>query len=240
MSAVNKLLNIALNEVGYLEKRSPSQLDSKTSNAGTGNYTKYARDMMKYNTAIYVNGYAWCDTFVDWCLVQAFGAANAKKLIHDWSAYTPTSAGFYKNKGRWHKSPQRGDQIFFKNAKGIICHTGLVYDVDSKYVYTVEGNTSSASGVVANGGAVAKKKYSLTYSLIAGYGRPDYSIVEEEEEMAEPIYNWTLACPEWSRPYVQKALDNGYIKGNEKGELQLTDTKIWCLVVMLRIMGIME
>ena len=116
---INKLITVALNEVGYLEKRSPSQLDSKTSNAGTGNYTKYARDMMKYNTAIYVNGYAWCDTFVDWCMVQAFGAVNAKKLIHDWSAYTPTSAGFYKNKGRWHKSPQEVIRYFSKMPKAL-------------------------------------------------------------------------------------------------------------------------
>jgi peptidoglycan hydrolase-like protein with peptidoglycan-binding domain len=41
-------------------------------------------------------------------------------------------------------------------------------------VYTVEGNTSSAAGVVANGGAVAKKQYSLSYGRIAGYGRPKY------------------------------------------------------------------
>ena len=66
MSAINKLLNIALNEAGYLEKSSPHNLDSKTANAGKGNYTKYARDMMKISAPIYVNGYAWCDTFVDW------------------------------------------------------------------------------------------------------------------------------------------------------------------------------
>ncbi len=240
MNAINKLLNIALNEVGYLEKSSPRSLDSKTANAGKGNYTKYARDMMEISAPIYVNGYAWCDTFVDWCFVKAFGAVNTKKLICDWSAYTPTSAGFYKNNGRWYKSPERGDQIFFKNKSGVICHTGFVYDVDAHYVYTVEGNTSSASGVVANGGSVARKKYDLNYWYIAGYGRPDYSIVEEEEPMHETEYNWTLACPEWTRPYVQKALDNGYIKGDDKGALHLTDTKIWCLVVMMRMMGIME
>ena len=34
------------------------------------------------------------------------------------------------------------------------------------------------SGVVANGGAVEKKKYKLTYSRIAGYGRPKYPKAE--------------------------------------------------------------
>ena len=171
---INKLITVALNEVGYLEKKSKSSLDAKTANAGNANYTKYARDLSKYNAGIFANGYAWCDTFVDWCFVQAFGAEIAKKLIHGWSAYTPTSAGYYKNAGEWKPKAQKGDQIFFKDAKGTICHTGIVYDVDSTYVYTVEGNTSSESGLVANGGSVAKKKYKLGYARIAGYGRPNY------------------------------------------------------------------
>ena len=41
MSAIDKLIQIAENEVGYLEKRSNSQLYNKTANAGSGNYTKY-------------------------------------------------------------------------------------------------------------------------------------------------------------------------------------------------------
>ena len=175
---VKKLIDIALAEVGYLEKKNKTSLDSKTANAGSKNYTKYARDMMKYHAGIYVNGYAWCDTFVDWCFMKAFGSDKAKELIHGWSAYTPTSASYYKQKGEWHTSPKVGDQIFFKGTNGVICHTGIVYKVDSTYVYTVEGNTSSASGVVANGGAVEKKKYKLNYSRIAGYGRPKYPKAE--------------------------------------------------------------
>ena len=42
MSTVNDVLKIALAEVGYLEKRSNADLDSKTANAGSNNYTKYA------------------------------------------------------------------------------------------------------------------------------------------------------------------------------------------------------
>lgn len=235
---IQDLLNIALNEVGYLEKSSNSQLEYKTANTGKGNFTKYAKDMSKCHAGIYANGYAWCDTFVDWCFVQAFDVSIAKDLIGDWSAYTPTSAEYYKRRGLWYTdAPQIGDQIFFYNSKKTeICHTGLVYKVDTKYVYTIEGNTSSTEGVVDNGGCVAKKQYLKTYNRIAGYGRPPYP-VEEEEEM---IYNWTLACPEWTRPYVQKALDLGWIHGDEKGQLGLTDTKIWCLIVMLRALNIME
>ena len=69
------VIKIALDEVGYLEKESNKSLDSNTANAGDENYTKYARDLDKisdfYNGK--KNGYAWCDVFVDWCFVQAFG-----------------------------------------------------------------------------------------------------------------------------------------------------------------------
>ena len=43
------------------------------------------------------------------------------------------------------------------------------------YVHTIEGNTSGGSTLVANGGGVHQKKYTLTSSYIQGYGRPAYS-----------------------------------------------------------------
>lgn len=178
------VINIARNEVGYLEKASNKNLDDKTANAGKNNYTKYARDLDAipgfYNYK--KNGYEWCDIFVDWCLVKAFGADKAKELLRQpdksLGAGCKYSMNYYKANGQLYSKPAVGDQIFFKNSDGDITHTGLVYDVDKTYVYTIEGNTSSASGVVANGGAVAKKKYKLSYAKIAGYGRPDYDLPE--------------------------------------------------------------
>ena len=61
-----------------------------------------------------------------------------------------------------------------------------------------------------------------------------------KEEIKVNYYDWTEACPEWSIPYVQKALDMGFIKGDEQGRLRLTDDRIWCLVVSMRINGIMK
>lgn len=175
----NVVVQIALGEVGYLEKKTNSNLDDKTSNAGSNNFTKYARDLAKisgfYNGN--KNGYAWCDVFVDWCFVQAFGVENTKRLLCQYGqlgAGCKYSYNYYKSQGQVTTTPMVGNQIFFKNKSGDITHTGLVYDVDAKYVYTVEGNTSSASGVVANGGAVAMKKYKLNYQYIAGYGCPAY------------------------------------------------------------------
>ena len=177
-----KLIEIAEAEVGYLEKASNKNLESKTANAGKNNYTKYADYFDKEYTNFYngkKNGYAWCDMFVDWCFVQAFGKERGRTIIFQplksCGAGCEFSRKYYKEKGRLYSKPKMGDQIFFYNSsKTEVAHTGIVYKVDNSKVYTIEGNTSSASGVVANGGAVAKKSYSLTYSRIAGYGRPDY------------------------------------------------------------------
>ena len=176
-NTVDKVLNIAELEVGYLEKKSNAQLDSKTANAGYNNYTKYCRDMHKIYPSVMDFPAAWCDCFVDWCFYKVYGKANAKSLLAgDFNDNTVISAQLYKNKNAWYKSPKVGDQIFFTDSKGGICHTGLIYNVDTLYVYTIEGNTSGASGVVANGGGVCKKKYAKTYSRIAGYGRPKYDV----------------------------------------------------------------
>ena len=179
---VSEVLRIAKAEVGYLEKASNKSLDSKTANAGNGNYTKYARDLDAisgfYNGK--KNGFAWCDVFVDWVFVKAFGANNAKTLLcqpsNSLGAGCNYSANYYKNKGQFYTNgPIPGDQIFFCNrTKKRAIHTGLVIKVDSKYVYTIEGNTSGASGVIANGGGVFEKKYVLTNPSIYGYGRPKY------------------------------------------------------------------
>lgn len=167
----DKVINIALQEVGYLEKKSNKDLDNKTANAGSANYTKYGRDMG-------CNGYAWCDAYVDWCFVKAYGKESAKRLLGGFSNYTPTSAGYFKKMNRYYEVPQKGDIIFFKNAERI-CHTGLVTRVSNGTVYTIEGNTSKGSSVIRNGGGVYQKQYSISNPRIDGYGRPDYSIISE-------------------------------------------------------------
>ena len=50
MSAIDKLIQIANAEVGYLEKSSNSQLDSKTANAGTARLTTMAATSSRVNT----------------------------------------------------------------------------------------------------------------------------------------------------------------------------------------------
>ena len=173
MSAAEKLIHIAKEEVGYLEKKSMKDLDHKTANAGTNNYTKYARDLYPS-----LQGQPWCDMFVDWCFVRAFGQITAREMVGGgFSAYTPTSAQYYKDKGRWNQVPQPGDQVFFKNSDRIY-PTGIVEKTTADKIYTIEGNTSAAKEVVANGGGVWEKSYHLTHKAIAGYGRPDWTLAD--------------------------------------------------------------
>lgn len=135
------------------EKKITHYLDSKTGNTGYNNYTKYARDLYiawYYNGN--KNGFAWCDSFVDWCFYKAYGASEGQRIecqTGNLGAGCSYSAQYYKAQGRYDKTPKVGDQIFFLDSAGVINHTGLVYAVDSTTVYTVEGNTSGASGVVA-------------------------------------------------------------------------------------------
>lgn len=176
-----KLVNIALAEVDYSEKKSNSQLDDKFANAGKNNWTKYARDLDKipeiYNGN--KNGYEWCDVFVDWCFVQAYGVDAMQVLLRQpdesLGAACKYSARYFRNKGQFFTSdPQVGDQIFFGKV-GNESHTGIVVDVIGNTVYTVEGNTSDGVKVVPNGGEVCKKSYRIGSSDIAGYGRPAWN-----------------------------------------------------------------
>lgn len=195
-NTVDKVLAIAEAEVGYLEKsksaylKSKAVLDKKTEGAGSDNYTKYGRDMHAIYPAVMDFPAAWCCCFCEWCFYKAYGISTAKSLLGgNFDDYTVAAAQLYKNKKAYYprgNTPKVGDQIFFKNSTRI-CHTGLVYKVDSKYVYTIEGNTSSGSEVIANGGGVYKKKYLLTNTRIDGYGRPKYDVVTTTSTTSKSI-----------------------------------------------------
>lgn len=169
----SKVLEIAAAEVGYKEKKSNAQLEDKTANAGSNNYTKYARDFDEK----YPNWYnykkqtvAWCDMFVDWCFLSAFGYQKALELLcqpeKSAGAGCTYSAGYFRAKGQFYTSgPKPGDQIFFGSSINSCEHTGLVEKVENSKVYTIEGNAEDQ---------VKRCTYSLNSSNIVGYGRPKY------------------------------------------------------------------
>lgn len=166
--AIDALIATAEKEVGYLEKKSNSQLDSKTANAGSANYTKYWRDVKPE-----WNGYAWCAAFISWLMMKTFGLETAKKLLKHWPyTYCPAMKDYFT----LYANPQRGDIVIFYR-KGKFAHTGLVTKVEGDKFYTIEGNTSSGSEIIPNGGAVCAKSYYNSQLPGTKFCRPDYSIV---------------------------------------------------------------
>lgn len=220
MANPQKVIDVALSQVGYHEKASNSQLDDKYANAGSNNWNKYARDIDEKYPDWYngkKNGYDWCDIFVDWCFITAYGRSEAQKLLcqpnHSLGAACPYSYGYFNDKGQVGTSPKKGAQIFF----GDLEHTGIVVDFDNSYVYTVEGNTGS--------GEVCKKKYSRNSSWIYGYGYPAYDEVTPSPSptpQPTPSGNaWTGGYPSLpSRGYYQKG--DGYSTYvNKKPDIKL-------------------
>lgn len=169
-AVINKVISIAKNEIGYLEKKSNSQLDSKTANAGSANYTKYWRDIK-----LSYQGEPWCAAFVSWCFMKAFGQDKAKKLLKHWPyVYCPTLGNlFVKN-----ANPKVGDIVIFYH-NGTFTHTGIVTAVNGDKFSTVEGNTSGASGIIANGGGVCAKSYLNSQMPGTKFCTPDWSIVAD-------------------------------------------------------------
>jgi len=246
------VIALALSQAGYLESNSSGSYAGTT--AGSGNYTEY-----NYNMGNWGSGYAyeWCATFCSWALYQA--QCTNQSSISDWcrnykytnSAYIWREVGcahwadqlryygyfkYSKHNGGTY-APQTGDLIFFDWAGGKSGedHIGLVVYSDSSYVYTIEGNTSDAQGLVSAGGGVFFKKYALSYGYITGYGVLPYKTVSSVPKIdysgakptagyyintnsTKPVYasetatgaSWTL--PRFSMFEVTEICSNGRVK----------------------------
>ena len=160
----------------YLEKKSNAYLDDFTKNAGDKNYTKFARDVNNWNQPG-CQGQPWCAVYQFWKLVKVFGLTKALQIMGGGFYNCQSVTRHAKQKGTWHSTPKKGALIIFRNGS----HIGSVNSYDATYVYTNEGNTSSAPGVVANGGACRNKKYKLTDSAIDGYVWIDYGTTEDQK-----------------------------------------------------------
>ena len=146
-------------QVGYVE--------------GANNYNKFAP---KWTAAGGWNAQnqLWCDIFVDCAFIECFGVDMASKLTYQpkggFSALCSASANYYKANNAWFSTPDIGDQVFFYSGGGIN-HTGIVVGVTGGMVTCVEGNSSDA---------VRRNTYAVTSSYVAGFGRPNWSVVSTQ------------------------------------------------------------
>ena len=205
MSEIDSLRTTAIDEVGYLEKswaaynENPEVIYDKIAGAGRDNVTKYAKemdDLEVYNGP--KQGYAWCKVFVDWCFVNSFGLDRAADLLLTWTASCTQAYNTFRANGQAISNPRPGDLVFFGDCE----HIGIVMDVDESKIYTVEGNTSGTTGLVANGGQVAQKEYSRNSRYIYGYARPNYEGEPEPPTPPEPSGDETIReIQEWVNTY---------------------------------------
>ncbi len=181
------IVNIAKSQVGYQEGGSSSQLSGTV--RGNGNYTEYGRwyglqDM-------------WCAMFVSWCANVA-GVSTSVVPSH---SYTPTGLNWFKNKGQAYSratiaaggyTPQPGDIIYFKSSRNqnITNHVGIVTKYSNGTIYTVEGNTSSAT-ISTNGGAVCEKSYSISNTYIVYVCSPKYTTGVSGSSMKSVVFDAT-------------------------------------------------
>jgi hypothetical protein len=178
---------VALTQSTYLEADSSSGQDGET--GGSSNMTEYGA----YTN---VNGAAWCASFCSWCIytaevtdIRGTESYMARNEYYWSECYVPYWSQFLDDQGRYEYAayyggsykPQPGDLIFFTyyNTPLDEDHIGLVVYSDNSYVYTIEGNTSSQDGLESEGGGVFFKKYSLSSSTVAGYGRLPYKTVSD-------------------------------------------------------------
>lgn len=194
--AVKKLVDYAKSQVGYAPTSGKRNKFAEKLDA-LGNF---------YNGP--KNGYDWCDVFADCCFVECFGAEIGRNMV-----YQPTysagagcgySANYYKAHNAWHGVPQVGDQIFYGYNGGD--HTGIVVGTTSDAVTTVEGNW---------GNAVVTRTLQKTDYRIAGYGRPNWSLVSAAEDTPAPVVE--PAKPVADKTYTVKAGDTLWAIANEFG-----------------------
>jgi len=188
---VEDVVNIAIEEDGYLEKKSNAYLDDKTKNAGNKNYTKYARDIYQKGKSILngnKQGSAYCAVGTIWDIFKASGWSVSKTRYVLCLPNSPCAAAgvkyykaYFESAERYDKNPKVGDIIFFNHDKDKDPeHVGLVIKVTDKQVKTEEWNTSK------NGKqGVFQKTYNRTDSKILGYGHPRYD-TKPSPEPPEP------------------------------------------------------
>lgn len=171
------VVKLAENEVGYLEKSRANFslygvncLYYKEKYAGHDNLTKYAYEVG------HPNGFAWCQSFIAWTFMTAYGRDIADRLLADKleSASTMEVKNAMVKAGRLVAlvKAEPGDLVYRSRSGG--GHVGLVVGrSDSGQIITVEGNSSASDITAWNGGAVVKHVGASWEWCV----RPDWSIL---------------------------------------------------------------
>ena len=151
-----RMVDIAVKEIG--------------NNSGDNSHHKYEAFNGLRDSA------AWCAAFVTWVAGQAgyLDKGFFPRYVRCEPDYFRKLGAVEHREGDGY-NPVAGDIIFFKNAV-TITHTGIVISSDSKYVYTVEGNTNCEGEAASRCGRSygVSKKSRVRPGNIWGYMTPKY------------------------------------------------------------------
>ena len=191
MAKLDDLIALAKSEEGYIEKASNANLDSKTANKGTNNYTKYSRDVNN-SGLMGCHAQPWCATYQFWLEMKTFGKEQALK---NWNMTSNSYVGYncfstynkFKAVGKVGMTPKLGALVIFT-----FSHMGRVIDIYSrngvKYYLCAEGNTSSNLNDRNGGQVKIKERKFYDTSTIKGYCYIDYDVIEEEQDKKSGWY----------------------------------------------------
>lgn len=156
MTTASEVLALASSQVGYVER--------------SGNRTKF--NEWFYGSDL---GAPWCHIFASWVFEHVGAGSLAPK-----TAYTPTGANWFRNKGAWATSEARPGDVAYFYAPDLrrIGHVEIVESVMADgHLVTIGGNTNQAGS--RTGGMVARMHRAPAGDRpglhIVGYGRPAYS-----------------------------------------------------------------
>jgi len=179
------VIAVALSQLGYHEGSNEAQKDG-LNQSGSKNFAEYnvlygRLDNGEGNGVSY--GYAWCASFVNWCLREAHVdkelTGGMYVSCHAWRSWFIGSGkrygASYHDSGKGY-TPVPGDLIFYRSLTATHSrstdHMGIVLKCEGGKVYAIEGNA---------GNRVALHEYSLDDEYIVGYGTIAYARADVPE-----------------------------------------------------------
>ena len=168
------------------------------------NLSKFARDVNSWGQPG-CQGQPWCAEYQFWKLAKVLGITKALQIMGGGFYNCVSITNWAKKNGTWHSTPKDGALVIFHDGS----HIGSVRSYSNTYIYTNEGNTSSAAGVIANGGSCRNKRYLRSDPVIDGYIWITWG---EEKTVTETWKATGTAISTVDDLYVRET-PNGYVLG---------------------------
>lgn len=147
----------------------------------------------------------------------------------------------FKQHGRWVEDdahiPSPGDLVIYYwgdsgvgDCKAHASHVGMVETCDGSQFTVIEGNMGS-------GHVCGRRTMQVNGRYIRGFCCPDYASMatpEEKEEEEMTRYHTFDEIPDWAKPEIKELMDAGALRGDEKGDLSLSDDLMRAIIINKR------